>query len=54
LNEGRVEALFEGDSDKVNQIIEFCHKGPSSAIVERVEVFWEKYIGNIKDFRIIR
>lgn len=54
LNDGRVEGLFEGDSNKVNQIIEFCHKGPSSAIVERVEVFWEKYIGNIKDFRIIR
>jgi acylphosphatase len=54
LNDGRVEALFEGDSKQVDEIIKFCQKGPPSAIVERVEVFWEDYIGNIDDFRIIR
>ena len=54
LDDGRVEALFEGDSKQVDEIIKFCQKGPPSAIVKRVEVFWEDYIGNIDDFRIIR
>ena len=54
LKDGRVEALFEGDSNKVDEIIKFCQKGPPSANVKRVEVFWEDYISNIDDFRIIR
>ena len=54
LRDGRVEALFEGDSNKVDEVIEFCQKGPPSAIVEKVDVFWEDYIGDIDDFRIIR
>ena len=54
LDDGRVEALFEGDSKQVDEIIKFCQKGPPSAIVKRVEVFWDDYIGNIDDFRIIR
>lgn len=54
LSDGRVEALFEGDSNKVNEMIEFCKNGPSSAIVEKIEVFWEAHVGDIGDFRIIR
>jgi len=54
LRDGRVEALFEGDSNKVDEVIEFCQKGPPSAIVEKVDVFWEDYIGDFADFRIIR
>ncbi len=54
LNDGRVEALFEGDSNKVDEMIEFCKNGPPSAIVKKVEVFWEEYVGDIDDFRIIR
>lgn len=54
LKDGRVEALFEGDSNRVDEMIEFCKNGPPSAIVEKVEVFWEEYVGDIGGFQIIR
>jgi acylphosphatase len=36
-DEGAVEAVFEGDDDAVEQMVEFCRSGPSSADVEDVE-----------------
>lgn len=51
-SDGKVEALFEGEEGAVKAMIEFCKKGPPSAIVEKVEVKWEKYGGEYKDFTI--
>jgi len=53
LSDGRVEAVFEGEKDKVDELIEFCRKGPPGAKVLRVDVFWEDYTGEFKDFRIL-
>ena len=50
--EGSVEALFEGDRDKVHQIIEWCHRGPAQARVIRVHQTWEDYRGEFDDFSI--
>ena len=36
--DGRVEAVFEGDADTVQQMIQWCESGPSSADVEDVSV----------------
>ncbi len=36
--DGQVEAVFEGDPDTVQQMIEWCKSGPSSAGVEDVSV----------------
>ena len=36
--DGQVEAVFEGDSDTVQQMIEWCKSGPSSADGEDVSV----------------
>jgi acylphosphatase len=36
--DGRVEAVFEGDTDTVRQMIDWCESGPSSADVEDVSV----------------
>lgn len=36
--DGQVEAVFEGDTDTVQQMIEWCKSGPSSADVEDVSV----------------
>jgi acylphosphatase len=36
--DGQVEAVFEGNSDTVQQMIEWCKSGPSSADVEDVSV----------------
>jgi acylphosphatase len=38
--DGSVEAVFEGDSDKVESMVEWCLRGPRGAQVEGVEVDW--------------
>ena len=38
LQDGRVEAVFEGDSETVHQMIDWCENGPSSANVDDVSV----------------
>jgi acylphosphatase len=47
-----VEAVFEGDKEKVNQIIQWCHRGPSEARVIKVHLTWETYTGELNDFSI--
>ena len=37
-DDGAVEAVFEGDEDAVEAMVEFCRSGPSQADVDRVEV----------------
>ena len=50
--DGSVEAVFEGDREKVDQMIEWCHRGPSQAGVTRVHQTWDKYRGEFEDFSI--
>jgi acylphosphatase len=52
LPDGRVQALFEGEKKKVEEIIGWCHKGPSGARVRKVEIFWETYKGEYMHFDI--
>lgn len=35
--DGAVEAVFEGEPEDVEQLVEFCRKGPSRAEVESAE-----------------
>ncbi|MBE0475922.1 MAG: acylphosphatase [Coriobacteriia bacterium] len=42
LPDGRVEAVFEGDPEAVRRAVRWAHAGPPRAVVERVEVAWEK------------
>jgi acylphosphatase len=51
---GRVEAIFEGEREDVEKLIEFCKRGPSGARVTKVDVQWEEYTGEFKDFKIRR
>ncbi|RKD97647.1 acylphosphatase [Halopiger aswanensis] len=41
LEDGRVEAVFEGPEDAVDAMLEFCHEGSPAAEVEDVEVEYE-------------
>lgn len=52
LSDGRVEAVFEGEKGKVDEIIEFCHYGPPAAKVSSVKVTREEYTGEFKEFFI--
>ena len=52
LSDGRVEAVFEGEGKRVEEMIKFCRRGPPSADVSDVEVKWEDYKGEFSDFEI--
>jgi acylphosphatase len=52
LFDGRVEAVFEGEKDNVERLVEFCRRGPPGARVENVEVVWEDYKGEFEEFGI--
>lgn len=38
LNDGRVEAVFEGKEGDVERMVEWCHDGSPAAAVESVDV----------------
>ena len=40
--DGAVEAVFEGDPQAVDQLVEFCRRGPSRAEVTSAEVVEEE------------
>jgi acylphosphatase len=42
LRDGRVEAVFEGDEESVEAMVEFCHEGSPAARVEDVEVEYQQ------------
>jgi len=50
--DGAVEALFEGDQDRVKEMIDWCHKGPPDAHVQRVDTDREEYLGEFDHFSI--
>ena len=52
LRTGQVEAVFEGDKDKVEEIIDWARKGPILAKVQDLQVEWQEYKGEFTDFEI--
>lgn len=38
--DGTVEAVFQGDRDRIESMVAWCRRGPASASVEDVEVEW--------------
>ena len=44
--DGSVEAVFEGERDRVESMVEWCRKGPAHAQVENVDVGWEEPQGH--------
>ena len=50
--DGTVEALFEGDEERVGSMIEWCREGPPFANVKQVDVKWGKYQDEFQEFRI--
>ena len=52
LRDGRVEAIFEGEEERVKEMIDFCHEGSSASRVEDVEFEWEEYKDEFDGFEI--
>ena len=53
LYDGTVEAVFEGEKDSVDKMIDWCRKGPRMATVSNVEIQWESCTGEFEEFRIV-
>ncbi len=50
LPDGRVEAEAEGDRKALEALVAWCRHGPPSARVERVEVRWLAFGGDLGPF----
>lgn len=53
LDDGRVEAVFEGPRDKVDELVELCKQGSESARVKHVDVVFEEPEGGYVQFVIL-
>ena len=53
LHDGRVETLLEGEKERIEQVIQFCHRGPSGAHVIGLELKWEQPRGEFSTFKIV-
>ncbi len=52
LDDGRVEILVEGEENKIENLIRFCHSGSPSARVKEVYMERESYQGDLENFQI--
>lgn len=52
LDDGRVEAVFEGEEDDVEALVAFCRSGPRGAVITKVELAWEKFMGEFQNFEV--
>jgi len=53
LEDGRVEAIFEGEEGGIEEIVEWVKTGPFLAKVEKIDIVPENFSGEFKDFKII-
>lgn len=51
--DGRVEALFEGEDQNVDKMIIWCYTGPPPARVDQLSIEEKSYTGSLHGFRII-
>ena len=51
-HDGTVEAVFEGERGGVEEMIRWCHKGPTGARVSNAMIEWGDYTGEFRDFSI--
>ena len=52
LPDGRLEAVFEGEEEAVQALVDFCKQGPSGARVTNMDLTWEDYTGKLDRFQI--
>ena len=51
-SDGRVEALFEGTSDAVREMLDWCKEGPAQATVEDVDADIEEPAEDLNGFEV--
>ncbi|MBA4436940.1 MAG: acylphosphatase [Nitrosopumilaceae archaeon] len=53
LDDGRVEAVLEGNEENVGTLVEWCHGGPANARVEDVDIKNEKFTNEFSKFDVL-
>jgi len=52
IPDSRVEIIFEGNKDNVQKLAKWAKGGPIFAKVNKIEVNWEEYKGEFRNFEI--
>ena len=52
LRDGRVEITIEGEDEMVERLIQWCHRGPTSAYVSNVTVETSEALGEFNGFSV--
>lgn len=53
MDDGRVEAVFEGGRQEIDKMLDWCRQGPPASRVDHVEVIDEPFTGDLQGFRIV-
>ena len=54
LPDQRVEVIAEGERRAVQELLDWCHRGPPQAQVEQVDVRWSAPRGEFRTFTVAR
>jgi acylphosphatase len=52
LPDGRVEAVFEGEKEKVEKMVEWAKGGSKSARVDGIDARFQEYKGEFQNFEV--
>lgn len=53
-HDGHVEAFFEGEEERIKEIISTVHVGPPYSKVKEVKLYEQDSLSNFKDFKVLR
>ena len=53
LDDGRVEALLDGNIDDVNAVVEWAHGGPANSRVDDIEIKNEVFKDEFMTFEVL-
>ncbi|MEK7377791.1 MAG: acylphosphatase [Candidatus Binatota bacterium] len=52
--DGSVEVVAEGEKKNIDDLVNWCRHGPPGAHVSNVQLQWQEYQSEFRDFRIKR
>jgi len=50
--DGGILIIAEGEQEKLEELVKWCHQGPSRAMVEKIDISWQEPKQKFKNFEI--